>query len=130
MDQPSVPDSTAWPFPFPRQDWEQTPPAVQAYLLAVQQDLAQLRDLHNRVDVLEARLNQDAPTGHRRRILRPRSRFGTQRLPRPARSTGRDLWQRATDGTDLLRCRAAGALELGSASEDPRPGDAGDRTAL
>ena len=36
MDQPSVPDSTAWPFPFPRQDWEQTPPAVQAYLLAVQ----------------------------------------------------------------------------------------------
>jgi len=65
MDQPPVPDSTAWPFPFPRQDWEQTPPAVQAYLLAVQQDLTHLRDLHNRVEVLEARLKQDSTTSHR-----------------------------------------------------------------
>jgi transposase len=65
MDQPSVPASTAWPFPFPHQDWERTPPAVQAYLLAVQQDLAHLRDLHHRVEVLEARLKQDSTTSNR-----------------------------------------------------------------
>ena len=65
MDQPLPSDNAAWPFPFPRQDWEQTPPAVQAYLLAVQQDLAHLRDLHNRVEALEARLKQDSTTSHR-----------------------------------------------------------------
>ena len=65
MDQPLPSDSAAWPFPFPRQDWEQTPPAVQAYLLAVQQDLAHLRDLHNRVETLEARLKRDSTTSHR-----------------------------------------------------------------
>ena len=61
MNQPPAPDNTAWPFPFPRQDWEQTPPAVQAYLLAVQQDLAQLRDLHQRVEVL-ARIIHESQT--------------------------------------------------------------------
>jgi hypothetical protein len=45
MDQPPAPDSTAWPFPFPPQDWEQTPPAVQAYLRTVQQDLVLFHDL-------------------------------------------------------------------------------------
>ena len=65
MDQRAAPDSTAWPFPFPPQDWEQTPPAVQAYLLAVQHDLAQLRDLQNRVEVLEVGLKQDSTTSHR-----------------------------------------------------------------
>ena len=57
----SEPTNTAWPFPFPRQDWEQTPPAVQAYLRTVQQDLTHL---HNRVEVLEARLKQTS-TSHR-----------------------------------------------------------------
>ena len=42
----------SWPFPFPRQDWEQTPPAVQAYLLTLQQDLRSLRD---RAETLESR---------------------------------------------------------------------------
>ena len=65
MDQPAPPESTAWPFPFPHQDWEQTPPAVQAYLLAVQHDLAHLRVLQNRVEVLEARLKQDSTTSNR-----------------------------------------------------------------
>ena len=29
------PANTGWPFPFTPQDWEQTPPAVQAYLRTV-----------------------------------------------------------------------------------------------
>jgi hypothetical protein len=41
------------------------PPAVQAYLLAVQHDLAPLRDLHNRVEALEARLTPDSTTSQR-----------------------------------------------------------------
>jgi transposase len=65
MDQPAAPDRTAWPFPLPHQDWEQTPPAVQASRLAVQHDLAQLRDLQSRVEVLEARLKQDSTPSHR-----------------------------------------------------------------
>jgi transposase len=65
MEQPPAPDSTAWPFPFPRQDWEQTPSAVQAYLRTVQQDLVQLHDLRERVAALEARLQQDSTTSHR-----------------------------------------------------------------
>lgn len=65
MDQPLPPDHAAWPFPFPRQDWEQTPPAVQAYLRTVQHDLAQLQALQERVAALEARLQQDSHTSHR-----------------------------------------------------------------
>src|SRR6266581_2396875 len=76
MDQPAAPDSTAWPFPFPPQDWEQTPPAVQAYLLAVQHDLTPLRDLQNRVEVLETRLKQDSTTTHRRSTSATRRKAG------------------------------------------------------
>jgi transposase len=63
--QPSALESTAGPFPFPHQDWEQPPPAVHAYLLAMQHDLAQLHDLQNRVDILEARLKQNSTTSNR-----------------------------------------------------------------
>src|SRR5207249_4958116 len=62
MDQPAAPDSTAWPFPFPPQDWDQTPASVQAYLRTVQHDLAELRQ---RVETLETRLNQNSTTSHR-----------------------------------------------------------------
>ena len=65
MDQPSAPDSSVWPFPFPHQDWEQTPPAVQAYRRTVQEDLAQRHALQERVAALEARLHQDSTTSHR-----------------------------------------------------------------
>jgi transposase len=54
--------NTIWPFPFTRQDWEQTPPAVQAYLHTVHNALAQLRE---RVDTLEARLKQNSTTSSR-----------------------------------------------------------------
>jgi transposase len=65
MEQPPAPDSAVWSFPFPRQDWEHTPPAVQAYLRTVQHDLAQLQALQDRVAVLETRLHQDSTTSHR-----------------------------------------------------------------
>ena len=62
MAQPLPPDDAAWPFPFPRQDWEQTPPAVQAYLRTVHDALGQLQE---RVETLEARLTQDSATSSR-----------------------------------------------------------------
>jgi transposase len=58
----SEPANPVWPFPFPPQDWEQTPPAVQAYLHAVHDALGQLQE---RVDTLEARLTQNSTTSHR-----------------------------------------------------------------
>jgi hypothetical protein len=32
MEPRTKPANTVWPFPFTPQDWEQTPPGVQAYL--------------------------------------------------------------------------------------------------
>src|SRR5262245_29057720 len=53
---------TGWPFPFTPQDWEQTPPAVQAYLHTVRDALGQLQE---RVEILEARLMQNSTTSSR-----------------------------------------------------------------
>ena len=55
----SEPTNTVWPFPFTPQDWEQTPPAVQAYLHTARDELEQL---HDRVETLEARLKQHSLT--------------------------------------------------------------------
>jgi len=51
--------NTGWPFPFTPQDWEQTPPAVQAYLRTMREELGQL---HERVETLETRLKQNSRT--------------------------------------------------------------------
>jgi transposase len=56
------PNSTMWPWPFTAQDWEQTPPAVQAYLRTMRHEMGQLQE---RVESLEARLNQHATTSSR-----------------------------------------------------------------
>jgi transposase len=53
------PANTGWPFPFTPQEWEQTPPAVQAYLHTMHDALGQL---HDRVETLEARLKQNSTT--------------------------------------------------------------------
>jgi len=53
---------TVWPCPFSEQDWEQTPPAVQAYLHTLRHEMGQLQE---RVESLEARLNQNAATSSR-----------------------------------------------------------------
>jgi transposase len=62
MESLSEPANTGWPFPFTSQDWEQTPPAVQAYLRTVRDELYQLQD---RVKTLEARLTQNSTTSSR-----------------------------------------------------------------
>jgi hypothetical protein len=36
MEPWSEPANTVWPFPFPPQDWEQTPAAVQVYVHSLQ----------------------------------------------------------------------------------------------
>ena len=53
------PGSTDWSFPFTEQDWDQTPPAVKAYLQTLHHEIGQL---HERVESLEARLKQDSTT--------------------------------------------------------------------
>jgi hypothetical protein len=51
-----------WPFPFTPQAWAQTPPAVPAYLRTVRDALGQLQE---RVETLEAWLQQNSTTSHR-----------------------------------------------------------------
>src|SRR5229473_1544140 len=62
MEPRSEPANTVWPFPFTPQEWEQTPPAVQASLRTVRDELGQL---HDRVETLEARLKQNSTTSSR-----------------------------------------------------------------
>jgi len=59
MEPQSAPVHSVWPFPFGPQDWEHTPPAVQAYVHTLHHELTQLRA---RVDALEARLKADSTT--------------------------------------------------------------------
>jgi hypothetical protein len=49
--------STRLPFPIRAQDWQQTPPAVQAYLHTLRDGMGQLQE---RVESLEARLHHGA----------------------------------------------------------------------
>src|SRR5262245_973381 len=53
---------TAWPFPLTPQDWEHTPPAVQAYVHTLHDELTQLRE---HVEALQARLHANSTTSHR-----------------------------------------------------------------
>jgi transposase len=62
MEPLSEPHNTVWPFPFPAQDWAQTPLAVQAYVHTLRNEVAQL---HDRVEILEARLTQNSTTSSR-----------------------------------------------------------------
>src|SRR5215471_171854 len=62
MELRSEPTHTVWPFPFVPQDWEQTPGTVQAYIHTLQAELTQLRE---RVEALEARLTQNSTISHR-----------------------------------------------------------------
>jgi len=62
METASPPADNVWPFPFPEQDWGQTPPSVQAYILQLQHDL---RQLSARVEAIEARFNAMAVPSNR-----------------------------------------------------------------
>jgi transposase len=81
----SEPANTGWPLPFTQQDWELTPPTVQAYLYAVHDEVKQLQ---GRVETLEARLRQNSTTSHRppssdNPYKKPRQR-STSAVPRKA----------------------------------------------
>ena len=52
----------AWSLPVTEQDWEQTPPAVQAYVHTLRDEMRQLQE---RVEGLEARLHQNSTTSSR-----------------------------------------------------------------
>ena len=62
MEPLSEPTNTVWSFPFTPHDWEQTPPAVQAYVRTLCDEVVQL---HDRVETLEARLTQHSTTSSR-----------------------------------------------------------------
>jgi transposase len=62
MEPPSAPVHPVWPFAFSPQDWEHTPPAVQAYVHTLHHELTQL---HERVEALEARLQANSTTSSR-----------------------------------------------------------------
>ena len=62
MEQRPEPHSPVWLFPFSPQDWAQTPLAVQAYVHTLRNEVAQL---HDRVEILEARLTQNSTTSSR-----------------------------------------------------------------
>ena len=60
------PDHTTWPFPFPEEDWHQTPPSVQRYVLALQQHLVALKQqvdqLQKQVELLQGRMDKTSQT--------------------------------------------------------------------
>src|SRR6516162_7169420 len=62
MEALADPTNPLWPFPFTPQDWAQTPLAVQAYVHTLRDEVAQL---HNRVETLETRLQQNSTTSSR-----------------------------------------------------------------
>src|SRR5712692_426210 len=62
MESLAEPTNTVWSFPFMPQDWEQTPLAVQAYVRTLRDEVEQLQD---RVETLEARLQQNSTTSSR-----------------------------------------------------------------
>ena len=62
MESLSDPPNTIWPFPFTPQDWAQTPLAVQAYVRTLRDEVKQLHDC---VESLEARLQQNSTTSSR-----------------------------------------------------------------
>lgn len=77
LDTPCI----AWSSPFTEQEWEQTPPAVQAYVQTLRHEMGQLQE---RVESLEARLNQDSTTSSRppssdSPYKKPRRRTGATR---------------------------------------------------
>ncbi len=71
MEPPPKAPSSVWSFPFTEKDREQTPPAVQAYLHTLRDEMGQLQE---RVENAEVRLKQNSTTsalGRRRPMCSP-----------------------------------------------------------
>ena len=52
----------SWPFPFSRQDWEQTPKAVQEFILNM---VPVIKHLEKKIEEIESRLNQNSGNSNR-----------------------------------------------------------------
>jgi len=59
-------NNTTWPFPFPEDDWHQTPPSVQRYILSLHQRLSDLQkqvdQLQKQVELLQGRIDKTSQT--------------------------------------------------------------------
>jgi Family of unknown function (DUF6444) len=85
METASPPPDNTWPFPFPAQDWGQTPPSVQAYILQLQHAL---RHLSARVEAIEARFDAMAVPSNRPPSSDSLSKKARQRSTTPPRNAG------------------------------------------
>jgi Family of unknown function (DUF6444) len=85
METTAPPPDNAWPFPFPAQDWGQTPPSVQAYIFQLQHDL---RQLSARVEAIEDRFNAMAVPSNRPPSSASLSKKARQRSTTPRRNAG------------------------------------------
>jgi transposase len=110
--------STGWSFPFTEQDWDQTPPAVQAYLHTLHHELGQL---HECIEGLEARLKQDSTTSSKppssdSPYKKPRRRTGSSPRTRkgggkPGHTGHRQVLLAPTSVEDEFRKTVVGKLE-------------------
>ena len=85
MEPQSAPGHLGGPFPFGPQDWEHTPPAVQAYVYTLHHALTQLRE---RVEAVEARLQAHSSTSQRPPASDSPSKKPRQRSIAPRRTAG------------------------------------------
>ena len=59
-------ETLQWPFPFPEQDWKQTPLSVQNHMMEIRHQLNELHKQHeqlqNQVDLLQGRVDKTSQT--------------------------------------------------------------------
>ena len=96
-------------FPFPPQDWAQTPLAVQAYVRTLRDEVAQL---HDRVETLQARLTQNSTTSSR-----PPSADSPYKKPRRRMTS---TTPRKAVGNRAIRAIARRSSPHDGAGADPR----------
>ena len=98
-----IPDQ-AWPFPFPRSDWEQVPPSVQAFIVSLVQ----------RIEVLEAKLSENSqntsrPPSSDSPYRKPRTQTkAAQKKKRGARKGHKGARQVLLDPTEVVDVQPGG----------------------
>jgi len=84
-------NNTVWPFPFPEQDWHQTPPSVQNHVVELQNQLNELKtqhdQLHKQVDRLQGRVDKTSQTSSK--PPSSDSPFTKPKKPKRRRSSGK-----------------------------------------
>jgi len=108
-----IPDE-AWPFPFPRSDWEQIPPSVQAFLLSVVK----------RIEVLEAKRSENSqntsrPPSSDSPYRKPRTKTHSAKKKRGPRKGHKGSRQVLLDPTEIVdvrpgHCRCGGTRVVGA----------------